>query len=127
MCRALGRQGHWPKALDYYALMKQEGLSPTLMTYNSLLHALAKGGQWEKAEMLVKDIAKVSLKPDALTYNLLMSAFGEAEQWEKGLQLYETMQEAGVRGDLVLSLWFAGVSFGITPPPPHLCPRCGLS
>lgn len=49
------KAGDWRRALDLLAGMKVEGITPDILSHNSVISACAKGGQWRIGlELLAK-------------------------------------------------------------------------
>jgi pentatricopeptide repeat protein len=75
------------------------GVTPTVVTYNSLISACGTGGQWQKAETAFERMQAAGLtpkRPNVITYTSLSSACGTGEQWQKAGAVFREMLMAGV-------------------------------
>lgn len=68
--KADGLQFHGCFALA--AEMKQKGITPTILTYNTLLRALGHGGYGPQAFAVFEDMLSFGVSPDATSFNHLI-------------------------------------------------------
>jgi pentatricopeptide repeat protein len=59
------------------------GVTPTVVTYTSLISACGTGGQWQKAETAFERMQAAGVTPGVVTYIFLISACGTGAQWQK--------------------------------------------
>lgn len=64
----------WEEAEKYFNQMKDEGHSPNVYHYSSLLNAYSTCGSYKKADMLIQDMKSEGLVPNKVCfpYHLLI-------------------------------------------------------
>ena len=78
-------------ALDVYQQMLNEGCSPNLVTFNTLIDVYGKTGAWEEAIAVLDEIEQLGLEPEARTYNTVIIACNQSSRAAEALQVYERM------------------------------------
>jgi pentatricopeptide repeat protein len=74
------KDGRWETALDLLESMTASGLTPDLVTYNSVISACGLGQQWQLAAEMVRRANEAGLRPDVYTYNALLGAYARGLQ-----------------------------------------------
>eukprot|EP00542_Grammatophora_oceanica_P011517 CAMPEP_0194040620 /NCGR_PEP_ID=MMETSP0009_2-20130614/12585_1 /TAXON_ID=210454 /ORGANISM="Grammatophora oceanica, Strain CCMP 410" /LENGTH=1010 /DNA_ID=CAMNT_0038683811 /DNA_START=131 /DNA_END=3163 /DNA_ORIENTATION=+ len=69
--------------------MKDKGLKPTVLIYNTMIQRLCDKGKWYDAKKLVGQMEGDGLKPTSMTYGWLMSGFTKAGKPGASLMLFE--------------------------------------
>lgn len=54
------------------AEMKQKGVAPNLLIYNSMLDAVAEDGFWLDAWAILDDMLRIGIKPNTMSFNYLL-------------------------------------------------------
>ncbi|CAB4293448.1 unnamed protein product [Prunus armeniaca] len=71
--------------------MKDQGLTPDDVPYNTPIHGLCQSGKWEKAKSFLICMVDSGISPDVHTYAVLISALCKEERIQEALALYEDM------------------------------------
>jgi len=71
--------------------MLNEGCSPNLVTFNTLIDVYGKTGAWEEAIAVLDEIEQLGLEPEARTYNTVIIACNQSSRAAEALQVYERM------------------------------------
>ena len=102
---ALDRGGQGARALQLFAKMQAQGVSPTVVTYNTAIRACAStqaedSAGWPVALSLLDDMRDDGLAPNLYTFNGVIAACATGGAWEEALLLLQEMDECdGVRAD----------------------------
>jgi len=70
--------------------MKDKGITPTIVTYNTMIKTLCKRLQWYDAKNLIADMEVSGIKPDSMTYGFLMGGLLKAGKYSASLTLFES-------------------------------------
>ena len=76
----VSRDGRWETALELLESMTASGLTPDLVTYNSVISACGLGQQWQLAAEMVRRANEAGLRPDVYTYNALLGSYARGLQ-----------------------------------------------
>ena len=73
-------------AKKWYHRIYSEGLTPSILSFNSFLGACGTAGYEQEAESVLQDMLTAQLRPDGFSYLALIKAHGhksakEAERW----------------------------------------------
>lgn len=68
-CAALDRCGQWKRVPDLLAEMRDAGLTPDRVTFNTAIAALGTGGQWQLATVMLDEMKAAGLPPDTVEYH----------------------------------------------------------
>jgi pentatricopeptide repeat protein len=93
----------WKSAEDaeaFYAEMRELGISPDLVTYNSLIDCHCKNRGVENAYKLLDEMRKAEISPDVITYTSLIGGLGLIGQPDKARDLLKEMRELGCHPDV---------------------------
>ena len=82
-------------------VMKQQGLSVTEVTCNSLISACERGGRWQAALFLCKGLDDFGLRVDSATYNAAILACGSSQMWLCILDLLQALKAGRVTIDSI--------------------------
>ena len=91
----------------FHAGMRQAGIKPSTVSYNSLLTACEHCGEADRALEIFGTMKreheehKRDSKPDTITYNMLISVCGKAGMFSEANELYMEMQQNKIRRDAV--------------------------
>ncbi|EIG1888038.1 tetratricopeptide repeat protein, partial [Escherichia coli] len=86
------------------AVMKEmvgEGLTPSVVSYNTLMKAWANVGNPEKVRAVMKDMVGEGHTPGVVSYNSLMNAWAEAGNPEQARAVIKEMVGEGFTPDVV--------------------------
>eukprot|EP00546_Thalassionema_frauenfeldii_P014503 CAMPEP_0178921454 /NCGR_PEP_ID=MMETSP0786-20121207/15570_1 /TAXON_ID=186022 /ORGANISM="Thalassionema frauenfeldii, Strain CCMP 1798" /LENGTH=997 /DNA_ID=CAMNT_0020595635 /DNA_START=288 /DNA_END=3278 /DNA_ORIENTATION=+ len=70
--------------------MKEKGISPDIVTYNTMIRTLCDRLKWYDAQKFISDMERSGLKPNALTYGFLMQGLFRARKYSACLTLFES-------------------------------------
>ncbi|PQQ02363.1 hypothetical protein Pyn_34922 [Prunus yedoensis var. nudiflora] len=82
--------------------MKDQGLMPDVVTYNTLIHGLCQSGKWEKAKSFLICMVDSGISPDVYTFAVLISALCKEERIQEALALFEEMTGKGINPNVVI-------------------------
>ncbi|KAJ6758892.1 ATPASE EXPRESSION PROTEIN 3 [Salix koriyanagi] len=77
--------------------MELKGISPSIVTYNTLINGLCKSGRTSEADEVSKGI-----QGDVVTYSTLLHGYTEEENGAGILEIKRRWEEAGVCMDIVM-------------------------
>ncbi|KAL5068987.1 hypothetical protein RYX36_019874 [Vicia faba] len=80
--------------------MKEMGVTPDVVTYNSLVDVYCKGREIEKAYKVLDEMREQDLSPDVITYTSIIGGLGLIGQPDKGRDVLKEMKEYGVYPDV---------------------------
>ncbi|KAL5217677.1 hypothetical protein ABZP36_018361 [Zizania latifolia] len=84
----------------FVAEMRELGVEPDLVTYNSLINCHCKNRGVEKAYKLLDEMRKKDISPDVFTYTSLVGGLGLIGQPDKAKDLLKEMHELGCYPDV---------------------------
>ncbi|GAB2298510.1 hypothetical protein Dimus_032573 [Dionaea muscipula] len=88
------------EAEEFLEEMKEMGVEPDIVTYNSLIDVYCKNMELEKAYRVFDSIHDQGMSPDVITYTTLIGGLGLAGQPDKARDLLREMKEAGCYPDV---------------------------
>jgi pentatricopeptide repeat protein len=63
------------RAVMFLEKMKNDGIAPDAISYNTTINCLAQAGKVHDAELMLEDMEGVGVYPNSITYNTLLSAY----------------------------------------------------
>ncbi|KAL4185064.1 hypothetical protein AMTRI_Chr10g228750 [Amborella trichopoda] len=69
--------------------MYHNGLTPNVVTYNTLMNTLFKRNKVEEALALHKEMGKIGCQPDVVTYRTLLDGLCKDERMDEAMSLLE--------------------------------------
>jgi pentatricopeptide repeat protein len=93
----------WKSAEDaeaFVAEMRELGVEPDLVTYNSLIDCHCKNRDVDKAYKLLDEMREKGISPDVITYTSLIGGLGLIGQPDKARGLLKEMHELGCYPDV---------------------------
>ncbi|CAI9112844.1 OLC1v1013338C1 [Oldenlandia corymbosa var. corymbosa] len=79
-------------AVKLFETMVEQGKSPTLISYNSLMYGYSIQGEVREARRIFDSMVAKGIEPHAWSYNTLMGWYFLVSNHEEDLQLFEDMQ-----------------------------------
>ncbi|BAT90671.1 hypothetical protein LR48_Vigan08g159300 [Vigna angularis] len=79
--------------------MKEMGVTPDVVTYNSLVDVYCKGREIEKAYKVLEEMREQDLSPDVITYTCIIGGLGLIGQPDKARDVLKEMKEYGCYPD----------------------------
>ncbi|XWS13755.1 hypothetical protein CRYUN_Cryun36dG0065500 [Craigia yunnanensis] len=95
-----GKAGQLREASETYEMMLREGIVPTTVTFNTMIHICGNHGLLEVAS-LMKKMEEVQCLPDTRTYNILISLHAKHDDIKMAAGYFAKMKEACLEPDLV--------------------------
>lgn len=81
--------------------MRQEGIKPGKIAYNTLLDAYARSGQHTRAEEVFIEMQDAGHSPDSYTYLSLICAYTNCQRFQEAEDLLKRMHRQGLAPGLV--------------------------
>jgi len=115
---ACEKSGQWQLAFSLLHRMKDEGIQPNIITYNSLLMTCANSNQLSSAHAVYGYMMQDGCQPDLTTFSTLLGVLRGQGDWMAAVQIYNDMLAIGSgRPDTVLInivldiLWASGHAY----------------
>ncbi|CAN6164746.1 unnamed protein product [Urochloa humidicola] len=102
MMSVYARSGRFDDARQLLDTMRDRGIEPDLVSFNTLINARAKSGCLAAgvALDLLFEVRQAGLRPDVITYNTLISACSQSSNLEDAVTVFEEMVDSECRPDL---------------------------
>ncbi|WVZ82134.1 hypothetical protein U9M48_029432, partial [Paspalum notatum var. saurae] len=102
MMGVYARSGRFDDARRLIDVMRDRGIEPDLVSFNTLINARAKSGCLAAgvALDLLSEVRQSGLRPDVITYNTLISACSQSSNLEDAVKVFEEMVASECRPDL---------------------------
>ena len=84
-------------ASRFLSLMKERGVFPDIVTYNTLLGGWVRSGKLEEARKVFDEMPRLSLAPNSITYSMMIKGYVTKNEVEEALKLYGEMVDKGIR------------------------------
>ncbi|KAI8091404.1 uncharacterized protein B0P05DRAFT_504148 [Gilbertella persicaria] len=78
----------------------EQGLQPTLYSYNTLLGCFKRTHDLERAQALLKEMKQHKIQPDIVTFNTMLHLLSIKGEYQQAFDMYHAMTEQGVDPDL---------------------------
>ncbi|KAG5240298.1 pentatricopeptide repeat-containing protein [Salix suchowensis] len=89
------------KAVMAFKVMQDRGISPNLVTFNTLISGHSKNGEVHKARELLQMLLELGLKPDIFTFSSIIDGLCRAQLFDDALSCFGEMVEWGVSPNAV--------------------------
>ncbi|QCD76462.1 nucleobase:cation symporter-1 [Vigna unguiculata] len=89
----------WEEAEKYFNQMKDEGHSPNVYHYSSLLNAYSTCGSYKKADMLIQDMKSEGLVPNKVILTTLLKVYVKGGLFDKSRELLAELKSLGYAED----------------------------
>jgi len=87
--------------MDAFDRMREEGIEPDVVTWNTLIDAHCKGGRHDRAMELFEEMRESNCPPGTTTYNIMINLLGEQERWEGVEAMLSEMKEQGLVPNII--------------------------
>ncbi|KAK7269579.1 hypothetical protein RIF29_22311 [Crotalaria pallida] len=87
-------------AEGFFSEMREMGVKPDVVTYNSLVDVYCKGREIEKAYKMLDEMREQDLSPDVITYTSIIGGLGLIGQPDKARDILKEMKEFGCYPDV---------------------------
>lgn len=90
------------EAFEVFEAMLSEGIKPTLVAYNILIHACAKSGlRINRAVQLYAQMKENEVEPDGITFNSMINACVRGGLLEEALLVFQEMKDSDCSPNVV--------------------------
>ncbi|GAB2276272.1 hypothetical protein Dimus_011003 [Dionaea muscipula] len=102
LIRSYGQAGLFNESLKVFAAMKSMGVSPSVVTFNSLIFVVLSRGRTGVARQLFDEMLKTyGVTPDVFTFNILIRGFCMNSMVDDGFRFFNEMRRCRCEPDLV--------------------------
>lgn len=88
------------EAEGFFGEMKEMGVKPDIVSYNSLIDVYCKGREIEKAYKVVDKMREEDISPDVITYTSIIGGLGLVGQPDKARDVLKEIKEYGCYPDV---------------------------
>jgi pentatricopeptide repeat protein len=89
------------KAEMIFSRIKENGILPSVQTYNTLMSVLRKRGHAARCSELHKEMQMLEVVPDIYTFNTLLMMHVDSGSVNEAMEVYERMKYAGLQPTVV--------------------------
>ncbi|XP_025015354.1 pentatricopeptide repeat-containing protein At1g02060, chloroplastic [Ricinus communis] len=102
LIRSYGKAGLFQESVQVFNSMKSVGVSPSVVTFNSLLLILLKRGRTNMAQSVFDEmLSTYGVTPDTYTFNILIRGFCKNSMVDEGFRFFKEMSRFKCDPDLV--------------------------
>lgn len=102
LIRSYGNAGLFHESLKLFETMKKMGISPSVVTFNSLLSILLKRGRTGMAHDMFDEMRRTyGVTPDSFTFNILISGFCKNSMLDEAFRVFKQMEPYHCNPDVV--------------------------
>ncbi|KAF5732061.1 putative pentatricopeptide repeat-containing protein [Tripterygium wilfordii] len=88
------------EAEGFFEEMRQMGIKPDVVSYNSLIDVYCKNREVDKAYKVIKRMREEDMEPDVITYTSIIGGLGLVGQPDKARDVLKEMKEYGCYPDV---------------------------
>lgn len=104
LIRSFGTRGMVEELLWVWRRMKDNGVEPSLYTYNFLMNGLVSSMFIESAERVFEVMENGKVKPDVVTYNTMIKGYCKSGNLKKAVERFQDMEVRNVEPDKITFL-----------------------
>ncbi|CAH2039389.1 unnamed protein product [Thlaspi arvense] len=102
LIRSYGNAGLFQEAVKLFETMKKMGVSPSVVTFNSLLAILLRRGKTGMAHDVFDEMRRTyGVTPDSYTFNILISGFCKNSMVDEAFRVFKEMESYKCNPDVV--------------------------
>ncbi|KAF8379903.1 hypothetical protein HHK36_027368 [Tetracentron sinense] len=102
LIRSYGQAGLIQESIKIFMTMRSVGVSPSVVTFNSLLLILLRRGRTTMAKKLYDEmLSTFGVTPDTYTFNILIRGFSMNSMVDEGFRFFKEMSRFGCDPDIV--------------------------
>lgn len=102
LIRNYGRAGLFQESVKLFTMMKSLGVSPSVITFNSLFSILLKRGRTNMAKNLYDEmLSTYGVTPDTFTFNVLIRGFCMNSMVDEGFHFFKDMSRFKCEPDVI--------------------------
>jgi pentatricopeptide repeat domain-containing protein 1 len=88
--QAWARAGRPHHTISLLSQMKENGVQPSFVSYQTAMSACLKGGLWEEVLSLFAEMKEArEVRLEIASFNIAISACGKARQWQRALSIFD--------------------------------------
>nr|XP_027121867.1 pentatricopeptide repeat-containing protein At1g63330-like [Coffea arabica] len=99
---ALCKEGQAEDAEEVVSIMIQQGQTPNLVTYNSLMDGYCLHCRIDEAGRIFNTMVTSGLTPDLHSYAILINAYFKNKEVEEAMNLFRELQHKGLTPNIVV-------------------------
>eukprot|EP00850_Spirogloea_muscicola_P013971 SM000097S24824 [mRNA] locus=s97:511049:515602:- [translate_table: standard] len=97
----MGRTKNIAAVEQLFKEMQDEGCEPSLVTYNSVMHAYGKANLLDEAKAVFDHMSTLGKKLDTVSYGTLIDLYSKAGRHKDAIDIFNKMKSSGLKGDVV--------------------------
>ncbi|CAK9319216.1 unnamed protein product [Citrullus colocynthis] len=102
LMRNFSRAGLFQESIKLFTIMKSHGISPSVVTFNSLLTILLKRGRTNMAKNVYDEmLSTYGVTPDTFTFNILIRGFCMNGMVDEGFRIFKDLSRFGCEPDVI--------------------------
>lgn len=102
LIRSYGGAGLFQESIKMFSMMKSMAVSPSIVTFNSLLLVLLKRGRTNMAKNVFDEmLSTFGVTPDVYTFNILIRGFCKNSMVDEGFRIFQEMERFKCVPDVV--------------------------
>lgn len=102
LIRSYGQAGLFQESIKLFSMMKSLGVSPSVVSFNSLLSVLLKRGRTNMAKSVYDEmLITYGVTPDTFTFNILIRGFCMNSMVDEGFRFFKEMSRFKCEPDVV--------------------------
>ncbi|GBC08870.1 hypothetical protein RclHR1_08440011 [Rhizophagus clarus] len=101
LINGFAKMGMMDKAEEYFNLMIQEGISPSIEIFTTLINNYLRLLNIEKCEQLFQIMKSYNIKPNITTYNVIIHNSVINLDMETAIKFFNEIIESGIKPDIV--------------------------
>ena len=102
LMRNFSRAGLFQESINLFTTMKSHGVSPSIVTFNSLLTILLKRGRTNMAKNVYDEmLSTYGVTPDTFTFNILIRGFCMNGMVDEGFRIFKDLSRFGCEPDVI--------------------------
>ncbi|KAJ1430887.1 Tetratricopeptide-like helical domain superfamily [Sesbania bispinosa] len=102
LIRSYGEAGLFKESMKLFQTMKSSGVSPSVVTFNSILSILLRRGRTNMAKDVYDEmLSTYGVTPDTYTYNILIRGFCKNSMVDEGFQFFKEMMSFNCNPDVI--------------------------
>ncbi|XP_010544362.1 PREDICTED: pentatricopeptide repeat-containing protein At1g02060, chloroplastic [Tarenaya hassleriana] len=102
LIRSYGNAGLFQASIKLFETMKEMGVSPSVVTFNSLFSILLKRGKTGMVHNMFDEMLHTyGVTPDSYTYNILIRGFCKDSMVHEGFRLFKEMEQSKCHPNVV--------------------------
>lgn len=102
LIRSYGEAGLFKESIKLFQTMKSVGVSPSVVTFNSILSILLRRGRSNMAKEVYDEmLSTYGVTPDLYTYNILIRGFCKNSMVDEGFRFFKEMTSFNCNPDVV--------------------------